>query len=415
MNGYVPQIDKLAGMDFYFTDFVGCGGSIKEKNEDFQVFEILDSSITNQISHAQTKYFKMPLYLLEKNNIDSIHAINKVFRKARIKLKILGLKDAKAITLQYTTGEPTKVIQNMDIGDVKLRLIGFLAFPLKKSHLVGNRFKILLSYANCDISSKDTGILYDIPNYYGLQRFGSERLVTHLVGREIIRKNFRRALELYLCHTTKYDSKFSREIRNKCLDKKNYGNVLKIMPKGMDIERIILSALVEGKSDIAALRSVPVTMRRFFVHSFQSYIFNKCISRAIQEGQSLSKAKKDDLCFEVRNGFTLGKLQKSQGTEKEKDVIPAIQLPGYGLKNTEGRFEDITFKILKEERIIPRDFFVNELQELSTEGGYRQTTLMTHGFTSHEYNIEFTLPVGAYATSLLRELIKPIDPIKSGF
>src|SRR5215470_6655502 len=106
MNGYVPQIDKLAGMDYYFTDFTGCGGSIKEKNEDFQVFEILDSSITKQISHAQTKYFKMPLYLLEKNNIDSIHAINKVFRKTRIKLKILGLKDAKAITLQYTTGEP---------------------------------------------------------------------------------------------------------------------------------------------------------------------------------------------------------------------------------------------------------------------------------------------------------------------
>src|SRR5262249_28096338 len=143
-------------------------------------------------------------------------------------------------------------------------------------------------------------------------------------------------------------------IRNKCLDKKNYGNILKIMPKGMDIERIILSALVAGKNDIAALRSIPVTMRRFFVHSFQSYIFNKCISRAMQEGKSLSKTQKDDLCFEVRNGFSLGKLQKSQGTEKEKDVIPAIQLPGYGLKKTGGRFEDITFKILNEEKIIPR-------------------------------------------------------------
>ena len=415
MNGHVPQIDKQAGMDFYFTDFTGCGGSIKEKNEDFKVFEILDNSVKNQISRFQTKYFKMPLYLLEKNNIDSIHAINKVFRKERIKLKILGLKDAKAITLQYTTGEPRKVIQNMDAGDVKLKLIGFLASPLKKSHLAGNRFKILVSHANCDYISKDTGSLYDVPNYYGLQRFGSERLVTHLVGREIIRKNFRVALELYLCHTTKYDSKFSREIRNECLDKKNYKNVLKIMPKGMDIERIILSALVDGKSDIAALRSVPMTMRRFFVHSYQSYIFNKCISRALRDGQSLSKTKKDDLCFETKNGFSFGKLQKSQGTDQDTDVIPAIQLPGYGLKKTGGRFENIIFEILKEEKIIPRDFFVNELPELSIEGGYRQTTIMTSGFTFRECNIEFTLPVGAYATTLLRELIKPIDPIKSGF
>ena len=52
---------------------------------------------------------------------------------------------------------------------------------------------------------------------------------------------------------------------------------------------------------------------------------------------------------------------------------------------------------------------------MSIEGGYRQTTLMTHGFSSDQGKIEFTLPVGAYATTLLREIMKPIDPIKSGF
>ena len=415
MNGNVPPIDRLAGMDFYSTDFKGCGESIKDKNEDFQVFELLDSSISNQISKVQTKYYKIPIYVLEKNNIDSSHAIHKIFQKMRTKLRILGLKDAKAITLQYATGQSSKVIQNMDTGDVKLKLIGFLAFPLKKSNLVGNRFKIRISYADCEYISKHASDFYGIANYYGLQRFGSERLVTHLVGREIIRKNFRAALELYLCYTTKYDSKFSKEIRNKCLDQKNYKSVLKVMPKGMDIERIILSALMEGKSDVAALRSIPVAMRRFFIHSFQSYLFNKCISRAMQDGESLSKTNRDDLCFEIGNGFALGKLYRSEGTEKEKNVVPAIQLAGYGLKNSGGRFEKISIEILKEEKIIPRDFYINELQELSIEGGYRQTTLMTHGFSSDQGKIEFTLPVGAYATTLLREIMKPIDPIKSGF
>jgi tRNA(Glu) U13 pseudouridine synthase TruD len=29
--------------------------------------------------------------------------------------------------------------------------------------------------------------------------------------------------------------------------------------------------------------------------------------------------------------------------------------------------------------------------------------------------VNFKIPIGAYATILLRELMKPIDPIKSGF
>ena len=50
------------------------------------------------------------------------------------------------------------------------------------------------------------------------------------------------------------------------------------MPKGMDLERLILYALVEGKDSIAVLRSVPINIRRLFVRAYQSYIFNKCLS-----------------------------------------------------------------------------------------------------------------------------------------
>jgi TruD family tRNA pseudouridine synthase len=87
---------------------------------------------------------------------------------------------------------------------------------------MGNQFEVRVSNPlRNDISEFITEI-GNIPNYYGLQRFGSERLVTHLVGRAIINENFKKAVEIFLCHTTEYDTQFSKEIREKCNDPNNY-------------------------------------------------------------------------------------------------------------------------------------------------------------------------------------------------
>jgi tRNA pseudouridine13 synthase len=56
------------------------------------------------------------------------------------------------------------------------------------------------------------------------------------------------------------------------------------------------------------------------------------------------------------------------------------------------------------------------MQELSVEGGFRQLPLLVNDFSySNDLHVKFKIPVGAYATILLRELMKPDDPIKSGF
>jgi len=56
------------------------------------------------------------------------------------------------------------------------------------------------------------------------------------------------------------------------------------------------------------------------------------------------------------------------------------------------------------------------MQELSVEGGFRQLPLLVNDFSySDNLLISFKIPIGSYATILLRELMKPVDPIKSGF
>ena len=63
----------------------------------------------------------------------------------------------------------------------------------------------------------------------------------------------------------------------------------------------------------------------------------------------------------------------------------------------------------------PKDFFVKEMQEISGEGGFRHAVMLCRDFASSPPHVSFTLSRGSYATMLLREIIKPSDPVALGF
>jgi tRNA pseudouridine13 synthase len=414
MNKDVPNIDRMAGIEIYSTKFDGIGGSIKVKNEDFKVLELLVESISRDISRNSDNSYRFPVLLLRKKGLDSNHAIIEISNQLGTKVRVLGIKDSKAVTTQYGTCD-NKKFRIGETTHTNLSLLGYSKHSIKKSHIKGNQFEIKISNPlRSDIDEFITEIS-SIPNYYGLQRFGSERLVTHLVGREIINRNFKKAVEIFLCHTTEYDTQFSKEIREKCNDPKNYAHVIKIIPKGMDIEHNLLRSLVDGKGYISALRSVPLNIRRLFVHAYQAFMFNKCLSSMMRNGESISCCLKNDFCFKLENQMTMGKLMKYLD-ECNTNLVPAMHLPGYSFKSTDGRFENSLSVLMKQENISPKDFYLKEMQELSVEGGFRQLPLLVNDFTySDNLLVKFKIPIGSYATILLRELMKPDDPIKSGF
>ncbi len=55
------------------------------------------------------------------------------------------------------------------------------------------------------------------------------------------------------------------------------------------------------------------------------------------------------------------------------------------------------------------------MQEISSEGGFRQAAIQCTDYSSHDATVEFTLSRGSFATILLREIMKPEDPILAGF
>jgi len=92
----------------------------------------------------------------------------------------------------------------------------------------------------------------------------------------------------------------------------------------------------------------------------------------------------------------------------------ALPFVGYSYyKKT--RFDFQISKILQQEEISPKDFFIKEMQEASSEGGFRQAAIHCSDYSVHDNVVEFSLSRGSFATILLREIMKPQDPMLAGF
>ena len=397
----IPNLDSQIGISVYSTDFNGIGGKIRVEPEDFQVTEIISKKSQKSINE-QDGY---AVYKLKKKKIDTNHALSSIFRKKGIRLKSLGLKDASAITEQFVcSGNKGRALENFSTEKYTLEKIGFVKKPLTKKDMIGNHFKIKISDCSDGLSAFTE---YEkILNFYGYQRFGSKRPVTHLIGKAILQRDFSKAVELILSFTSTYDSKENTEIRDKLSDPQNYKKYFDQVPFQMDIERIVLKEMIEHGDSFRAIRAIPLSLRRFYISAYQSFIFNQSLSSAYLDGENLFEAQPSDVCFDFKG--IIGKYLKGL------DQYLALPFVGYSYyKKT--RFDYQISKILEQEEITPKDFFIKEMQEVSSEGGFRQAAIHCSDYSSHDGVVEFSLSRGSFATILLREIMKPSDPMIAGF
>ena len=397
----IPKLDSQIGITVYSTQFPGIGGKIRVEPKDFQVTELISKKAQNSIND-QNGY---AVYKLKKKKIDTNHALSGIFKQKGIRLKSLGLKDASAITEQFVcSGNKGRAIENFSTEKYSLEKIGFVKKPLSKKDMIGNHFKLKITECQNGLSAFTE---YDkILNFYGYQRFGSKRPVTHLIGKAILQRDFKKAVSLILSFTSTYDSKENTEIREKLSDEENYEKYFDQVPFQMDIERMVLKEMIEHREPIRAIRIIPVSLRRFYVQAYQSFIFNQSLSAAFLDGENLFEAQSGDVCFDSHG--IIGKYVK--GLEQNL----ALPFVGYSYyKKT--RFDFQISKILQQEEISPKDFFIKEMQEVSSEGGFRQAAIHCSNYSSNDDVVEFSLSRGSFATILLREIMKPEDPIIAGY
>lgn len=397
----IPKIDSQIGISVYSTDFEGINGKIRTNFEDFQVFEVLSKKTLDSISEEGN----YAVYKLKKSGIDTTHSLSNIFKKYRIRLKALGLKDASAITEQFVCSEhKKKSIENVSEKKYSIKKIGFIKKPLSKKDMIGNRFQIKITNASDDLGKFNE---YEkLLNFYGYQRFGSKRPVTHLIGKAILQQDYDKAITLLLTYTSKYDSAENSQLREKLSDKSKYSKLLEEIPFQMDLERTVVSELIKDDNPKNALRAIPLAIRRFFVQAYQSFLFNLTLCAAFNDGEDLFCPQEGDVCYD-KNGI----LGKFSNISSQRLSIPFIGYSYY--KKT--RFNYQISKILEHEEITPKDFFLKDMQEISNEGGFRNSAIQCDDVKVNDDVLSFTLTRGSFATMVLREIMKPADPILAGF
>lgn len=397
----IPEIDSELGLTCYSTKFTGCGGRIRESAKDFRVIEVISQRTESGICQDGN----YPVYLLTKTGIDTSHALSHIHNRTGHRLRALGLKDAHAATTQYVySNSKSTGLEGFTTDKFSLSRLGYTAKPISKKHMIANRFEIRISQNILPVPAIESQ--QRILNFYGYQRFGSARPVTHLIGKALVQHRYEDAIGYILHHQSKHDSKHNNEIRAGMQDRSDFDRLLKTLPRRMDIERRVIFGLARGDEPLQAIRSLDVDLRRFYVQAYHSYIFNLTVGRAFEYGEDLLTPQLGDVCYD-QNGV----LSKYSEGMVQHLAIPVVGYSYY--KKT--RFHFYISKILAEEGVSPKDFYIRDMQEASSEGGFRHATMELGSFSIRDNTACFTLPRGSFATMVMRELIKPEDPLSSGF
>lgn len=413
----------MPAIKHYSTSAKGVGGEIKRRISDFLVNEITpemeaceiqcftpDEKKEVEIEWPEAKEGEDQLIMImEKFNYDVNNAIRRIARSQGISIKrfgYAGMKDKRAITAQRLS------FWNPDIEKLKEFRSRYIALRdpkwakerVKIGDLYGNEFVITIRNIKLDkketekrikscIKEMDKGIA----NYFGEQRFGGARKISHLVGREFVRRNFEDAVMLYLTSTFPGEEEEIRNARLNLQKSGDFSQAIKEFPKKFRYERSIIHHLCKYPKDfIGAFKKLPSSLCYLFTHAYQSYIFNKVINERIEQGLGL----------EVTEGDIL------------KEGLATATLIGFESELATGKAGEIERKVLAEENITKEDFRVKEFSEMSSKGARKEILLKPENLKllkveDDEFNencvkatISLRLKKGNYATTVMREIMK---------
>jgi len=347
---------------------------------------------------------------LEKINTETTRALQLIARGTSVSHKRIGyagLKDKRGITCQRISLFKPNIekLQHFGVKGIELRNPSW-GERIELGDLKGNNFTITLR--GIEKSEEEVKSILEkffsqaqkgLPNYFGNQRFGGKRQVTHKVGKLLLQEKYKEAIMLYLTETyaeEKVDMKNARINLSRTLD---FARALKEFPREARQEKAILNVLVKEPNNFTgAFGSLPKKMRYLFVHAYQSYIFNKIIEKRI------------DLLKEKW-------LNEISGDILEDGVQTAL-LPGFESTFSEGKSGEIEKKVLDEERMNFEDFKARGMGEISSKGMRKAIAVKPENFNlikicDDEFNegkkaatFSFFLSKGNYATTIMRELIK---------
>jgi tRNA pseudouridine13 synthase len=455
----VPELEKLLGIEVYASKTAGVGGAIRELVDDFVVEEVLvdgskasvNGEVPQRILGSSLQKQRFLLCVLVKRNWDTFIAVKNIAISLGIdqaRVQFAGIKDAKAVTAQHISIENISMENagTVDVKGIQVRPVGYVREMLSLFYLLGNNFTITVqsikdSEANVKQqvtqTIKELDAVGGIPNFFGHQRFGTTRPITHLVGRALIQGNFEEAAMLFLAKPSVYEHPESRQARQDLQSTKNFKEAKENFPKQLRFERLMLNHLADNSGDfVGAFQSLPPKLQALFVQAHQSYLFNRFLSERVKHGLPLNEALEGDYVVGVeRSGLPMTTVSKVATAENLSEINAQIKagklrvaLPIFGVKHklSQGVMGQIETDVLAQEGIPVENIRLNELSRVGGKGGLRTAVTPVKDFKLQsvsagadgvgcQVTVSFMLLRGSYATVVLRELMKPLDLISAGF
>jgi tRNA pseudouridine13 synthase len=315
---------------------------IKQVPNDFYVKELINLDLSSG---------RYAYYLLKKKNLTTLKAIQSISDKSSINLKNFGYcgnKDKNAVTKQYISiFNGNKNLENLKFYNLELIFLGYCKKRLNLGDNFGNEFVITIRNLNKEYPKIDF-----IVNYFDEQRFSKNNI---LIGKLLIKRKFKEVCKLLN---------------------------------------------LEDKNPINSLNKINKKILRFYLHSYQSYLFNEAVSEYLKNKYKRYKEIK----------YSLGKFIFVDKKEN-------IKFPLIGFDAKFNKKDKIYLEILKRENVKLEDFLIKELPWLIEETIYRDVFVdikdfKTLGYERDELNqgkfkqiISFVLPKGSYATILIKQML----------
>ena len=421
-------MERDVGIEGYLTSTPGLGGTIKASADDFVVDEI-SSPPTPAIDGRYT------IVALRVRNWETNRLVRELARALHIsrrRIGFAGTKDKRALTTQLFSFEnvPPEAIKALRMKDLEVLDVSRSDRPLEIGDLVGNRFQIVvrdLAVAVDRVNSiaeetaRQIRSFGGFPNFFGIQRFGSVRAITHVVGRHIVRGEFKEAVQTYVANPIEGEGSESYEVRAALRDTGDVHAALRSYPKSYGFEKAILNRLASRPDDyVGALQVLPFNLLLMFVHGYQSYLFNRVLSERLRRGLPIHEPVAGDLVLPAdRRGLpdrdrtidvTCDNLDRVADRCREGKAWVSAILFGSESEFAGGEVGQIEKEIVATEGLRPEDFIIPDIPRISSKGSRREILAPLHDFsirpTAGELNISFASSRGSYATCLVREFTK---------
>ncbi|QHN05681.1 tRNA pseudouridine(13) synthase TruD [Methanothermobacter sp. THM-1] len=411
----------MLNAETYLTSVKGTGGRIRVHNRDFYVEEIPLQEPTGSGPNTWIWIEKEG-----RTTLDVLLDIARELHLDRRRMGFAGMKDKRAVTRQWICVSNTEPEDVRRIED-RIRNVRFIRVTrnekkLRMGQLLGNRFRILIRDPETDDPLESTIRVLEelsekgVPNYYGWQRFGSPRTTTHLVGRALVNDDVKGAVDAYIGNPIEGEPEGVFRAR-KLYDEGDIEAALEAMPPSMRYERMMLQPILRDlrrdgiteESYIKAIQVLPKPLKRMFVHAYQSYLFNRAVSERLPLG--INRYVPGDIVIDNEQHI----IHDADPGELEEMILnfeahPTAPLYGSKVPLASGRPGEIERRILEEEGVSAGDFECRRMRGLGSHGMRRAIRFRLWDASASEgpdgITVEFSIPKGCYATSVLREIMK---------